>query len=129
MQVDVSDPVLWSNMQVIEWMRKTYPSIVNPLIFVEELSEVQLCALPEKEYYSCLENTGMSCADVDSKKLAKDIYLAIWTLISDSKTCKRRKDGFIITIEDEEKETLRISKVTEEKARTWAEREKHLKSE
>jgi len=129
MQVDASDPVLWSNMQVIEWMRKTYPSIVNPSIFVEKLSGVQLCALPEKEYYSRLENTGMSCADVDSNKLAKDIYLAIWTLMSDAKTRKRRKDGSIITIEDEEKERLRIVKATEEKARTWAEREKHLKSE
>uniref|UniRef100_A0A7S4T5M3 Kinesin-like protein n=1 Tax=Ditylum brightwellii TaxID=49249 RepID=A0A7S4T5M3_9STRA len=129
MQVDASDPVLWSNMQVIEWMRKTYPSIVNPSIFVEELSGVQLCALPEKEYYSRLENTGMSCADADSNKLAKDIYLAIWTLMSDAKTRKRRKDGSIITIEDEEKERLRIVKATEEKARTWVEREKHLKSE
>ena len=42
------------------------------------------------------------------------------------KTGKRRKDGSIITMEDEENERLRIIAATEEKARLWAERDKHL---
>ena len=62
-------------------------------------------------------------------------HLWIWRKISISqfgpsclmpKTRKRRKDGSIITMEDEENERLRIIAATEEKARLWAERDKHL---
>ena len=129
MQVDASDPSLLRNVQVVEWVARTYPSVIDPSNFVDGLSGVQLCALPEKEYYSRLENAGTSCTDADSTKLAKDIYLAVWTLISDAKTRKRRKDGSIVTKEDEENERLEFIAATEEKARVWAEREKHLRSE
>ena len=128
MQVDASDPSLWSNVQVVEWMERTYPSLINPSNFVDGLSGVQLCALPEKEYYYRLKNSGTLCAGDDSTKLAKEIYLTVWTLISDAKTRKRRKDGTIVTKEDEENERLKIIADTKEKARIWAEREKHLRS-
>lgn len=149
MQVDEDDPALWSNAQLLKWVTSSYPSIADPSIFVGVLSGVQLCALPEKEYYSRMENAGIKsltdqlfveeCKDVNgdattctdrgiqsSVDLAKDLYLSIWTLMSDAKTRKRRKDGSIITMEDEENERLRIIAATEEKARLWAEREKHL---
>lgn len=135
MQVDVSDPTLWNNKQVIEWVANTYPSVTKPSTFVGELSGVQLCALPEKEYYSRVENAGISRESSDGadhfdasniSRLAKDVYLAVWTLISDAKTRKRRKDGTIITEEDEEKERLKVIADTEKRARIWAEREKHL---
>lgn len=125
MQVDASDPSLWSNAQVVEWLTRTYPSLVDPSMFVEGLSGVQLCALPEKDYYSRMEKAGAD-AGADSTKVAKDIYLAVWTLISDAKTRKRRKDGSIVTEEDEKNERLKMAAATEEKARVWAEREKHL---
>jgi len=130
MQVDASDPSLWSNLQVVDWLERMYPSLIDPSNFVDGLSGVQLCALPEKEYYSRLENSGTSCtgAGDDSTKLAKEIYLAVWTLISDAKTRKRRKVGTIVTKEDEENERLKMIADTKEKARIWAEREKHLSS-
>jgi len=133
MQVDKSDPSLWSNAQVVEWLTSTYPSLVDPSKFVDGLTGVQMCALPEKDYYSRLENdvatTPCSHDGESSTTLAKKIYLDVWTLISDAKTRKRRKDGSIITKEDEENERLKIIKATEEKAKIWAEREKHLRSE
>ncbi len=152
MQVDTDDPVSWSNAQLLEWVTKMYSSLSDPSSFVGILSGVQLCALPEKEYYSRVEQSGIFLSsgcqsskslskeskeedgDNSSKnfssaeEMAKDLYLAIWTLMSDAKTRKRRKDGSIITIEDEENERLRIVAETEERARIWAEREKHLRS-
>jgi len=127
MQVDTADPVVWSNAQLLEWVTKMYPSLSDPSSFVGVLSGVQLCALPEKEYYFRVEQSGIVSSG-SAKELAKDLYLAIWTLMSDAKTRKRKKDGSIITIEDEENERLRFVAETEERARIWAEREKHLKS-
>ena len=83
--------------------------------FVEECKDVNGDAT------TCTDRGIQSSVD-----LAKDLYLSIWTLMSDAKTRKRRKDGSIITMEDEENERLRIIAATEEKARLWAEREKHL---
>ena len=142
MQVDKDDPALWSNEQLLKWVTRSYPSITDPSIFVGVLSGVQLCALPEKEYYSRMENVSTDhsffeeCKDINgdtisdrgiqSVDLAKHLYLSIWTLMSDAKTRKRRKDGSIITKEDEENERLRIQVDAEEHARLWAEKEKHL---
>jgi len=158
LQVDTADPVLWSNEQLLEWVMKMYPSLADPSSFVGVLSGVQICALPEKEYYSRVEHSGIVSSGCQSftslskeskeeigasritysaddsknyssaKELAKDLYLSIWTLMSDAKTRKRRKDGSIITMEDEENERLRCAAETKERARIWAEREKHLKS-
>ena len=94
MEVDASDPALWSNAQVVEWVTKSYPTLANPSVFEGELRGSHLCALPEKDFYSRVENAGImassSFADSDhpdsdsSTKLAKDIYLAVWTLIADA---------------------------------------------
>lgn len=50
----------------------------------------------------------------------------MWTLIVDAKTRKRRPDGSIITPEQEEEARKRLEEKTIEKAKVWAEREKHM---
>ncbi|GMH96320.1 hypothetical protein TrVE_jg3726 [Triparma verrucosa] len=123
LQRDELDPALWSADQTLEYLKKTHPNLPSPETFLGSLPGVHLCALPEKEFYIRTKNCG------GTVEVAKEVYLAIWSLISDAKTRKRRPDGSIITAEDEEKERLQLIKDKEEKARVWAEREKHLKSE
>lgn len=99
--------------------------------FTAGMSGVQVCALPEIEFYrraeTLLAGTGM--LPVDVKALAKSIYTALWALIVDAKTRKRRPNGKIITPEEEEAERAALEAETAAKAALWAEREKHLRSD
>lgn len=123
LQVDIRDPLLWTNAQVVSWLKDTYPTAVdaNDACFVGVLSGAQICALPEKEWYLRITEGG------ESEKLAKDIYMAMWTMISDAKQRQRRSDGTIITKEDEEKTRNDTVAALKKKQEIWAEREKHLK--
>ena len=123
LQRDPFDPALWNADQTVEYLQKTHPNLPSPDKFLGGLTGVHLCALPEKEFYTRTKNCG------GTVEVAKEVYLAIWSLISDAKTRRRRPDGSIITTEDEENERLQLIADKEEKARVWAEREKHLKSE
>ncbi|GMH49338.1 hypothetical protein TrLO_g4672 [Triparma laevis f. longispina] len=120
---DPLDPALWNADQTVEYLQKTHPNLPSPDKFLGGLTGVHLCALPEKEFYTRTKNCG------GTVEVAKEVYLAIWSLISDAKTRRRRPDGSIITAEDEEKERLQLIADKEEKARVWVEREKHLKRE
>mmetsp|Transcript_28938 Transcript_28938/g.57837 ORF Transcript_28938/g.57837 Transcript_28938/m.57837 type:complete len:600 (-) Transcript_28938:98-1897(-) len=123
LQVDVNDPALWDEAQVLEYLGKTHPNLPEPSKFLNGLNGVHLCALPEKEFYKRAKEVGASA------EVGKEIYLAVWALISDAKTRRRRPDGTIITKEDEEREREELIKAKEAKAALWAEREKHLRSE
>lgn len=120
MEVDTRDPLLWTNAQVINWLKDNFPAAANENCFVGVLSGAQLCALPEKEWYARVTKVG------ESEQLAKDVYLAMWTMVSDAKTRQRRFDGSIVTEEDEEKYRNNTVAEIKKKAAAWAEREKHL---
>jgi len=119
-KVDKRDPLLWTNAQVMMWLKDTFPAAVNEHCFVGVLSGAQICALPEKEWYSRIATAG------GSDELAKEVYLAMWTMVSDAKTRQRRCDGSIITEEEEEKYRNNTIAAIKEKAAVWAEREKYL---
>ena len=103
--------------------RQEHAGLPDPSGFLNGLSGVHLCALPEKDFYLRAAANGATA------EVGKEVYLAIWALISDAKTRKRRPNGSIITADDEEKERLAIIQAKEDKAALWAEREKHLRSE
>lgn len=120
MEVDKRDPLLWTNAQVMTWLKNTFPAAATENCFVGVLCGSQICALPEKEWYSRMATAG------GSEELAKEVYLAMWTMVSDAKTRQRRSDGSIITEEDEELYRNNTIADMKKKAAAWAEREKHL---
>jgi len=129
MERDLMDPALWSNEKVVEWVgnNEAASGKINAEAFVSGLPGVKFCALPEPEFYTRAEaqlgdNEGMM-------EVAKSLYLGMWTLIVDAKTRKRRPDGSIITPEQEEAERKQLELDKIEKARVWAEREKHMKTD
>jgi len=122
MEVDKRDPLLWSNAQVMTWLKEKFPAAATEKCFVGVLCGAQICALPEKEWYSRMATAG------GSEELAKEVYLAMWTMVSDAKTRQRRSDGSIITEEDDEMYRNNTVAAMKAKAAVWAEREKYLKS-
>lgn len=126
-ELDVHDPALWSNSQVISWVEEFSCGKIDANLFVNSLTGVQFCALSENEFHAKAES---QLGDKEGVlEIAKNLYLGIWTLIVDAKTRKRRPDGSIITLEQEEEERRQLEIAKIEKARVWAEREKHMKSD
>jgi len=119
-QVDKRDPLLWTNTQVLVWLKDAFPVAAKENNFLGVLSGAQLCALSEEEWYTRVKEAG------DSEKLGKDSYLAMWTMVSDAKTRQRISDGSIITEADEEMYRNNIISETKRRAEVWAEREKFL---
>lgn len=124
-ELDVHDPAFWNNEQMVHWVQKVASEKIDAKLFVNSLSGVQFCALPENEFYARTE-AQVGDSDDESVKIAKRLYLEMWTLIVDAKTRKRRPDGSIITHEQEEEERKQLKEMTVERADVWAEREKYL---
>ena len=129
-ELDVHDPALWNNEQMVQWVEEVAVGAgasgkIDANLFVNSLTGVQFCAMSENEFYARAE---AQCGDSDDGgvEIAKTLYLGMWTLIVDAKTRKRRPDGSIITPEQEEEERKRSKEKTIEKAKMWAEREKHF---
>ena len=119
LQKDEEDPANWMTEEVEMKIKEKWGDKVPDVSgFVRGLTGVQLCALPEKEY---VVRGG--------KEVGKEVYLWVWEKITDAKTRRRRDDGTIITKEDEVKERQELIRQKEERARIWAEREKHLRAD
>jgi len=129
LELDIHDPALWSNIQIVSWVKEVVADAdsgknLDAKMFVNCLTGVQFCALSENEFYARAE---AQLGDTESMvEIAKLLYTGMWTLIVDAKTRKRRPDGSIITPEQEEEERRQLEERTLEKARVWAEREKHM---
>eukprot|EP00560_Eucampia_antarctica_P008609 CAMPEP_0197825106 /NCGR_PEP_ID=MMETSP1437-20131217/2241_1 /TAXON_ID=49252 ORGANISM="Eucampia antarctica, Strain CCMP1452" /NCGR_SAMPLE_ID=MMETSP1437 /ASSEMBLY_ACC=CAM_ASM_001096 /LENGTH=648 /DNA_ID=CAMNT_0043424971 /DNA_START=53 /DNA_END=1999 /DNA_ORIENTATION=- len=132
LEVDVNDPALWSSDAIVTWVKSVVVSeSIDAKLFVNGLTGVQFCALPENEFYA---RAQAQLGDDNDKvkegmmmEIAKSLYLGMWTLIVDAKTRKRRPDGSIITPEQEEEERKQLEISTIEKAKVWLEREKHMR--
>jgi len=123
-EVDVFDPALWNNDAIVSWVESVASANIDAKLFVNGLTGVQFCALSENEFHA---RAHAQLGDEEAMtEIAKTLYLEMWTLIVDAKTRKRRSDGSIITPEQEEEERIRLKEKTIEKAKIWAEREKHF---
>jgi kinesin family protein 2/24 len=124
LELDVFDPALWNNDKMVSWVEGVASGKIDAKLFVNSLTGVQFCALSENEFYA---RAQAQLGDEEGMmEIAKMLYLGMWTLIVDAKTRKRRPDGSIITPEQEEEERKRMEEKTIERAKVWAEREKHF---
>jgi kinesin family protein 2/24 len=123
---DVADPALWTFDQCTEWMKGIAPA-VDPTWLLSAASPdtagIELCRTPEPVFFERIKANGGAMED------SKALYSKLWTLICDAKTRRRRPNGTIITEEQEVAARLAEDAAREEKARIWAEREKHLRTE
>jgi len=123
---DVFDPALWNNDEIVSWVESVVSGKIDARLFVNSLTGVQFCALPENEFYVRADAQAQVGDEEAITGIAKTLYSEMWTLIVDAKTRKRRPDGSIITREQEEEERKQIKEKTLERAALWAEREKHF---
>lgn len=129
LEVDKLDPALWSNSEMVSWIAANDASgKIDAELFVNTLPGVQFCSLSENVFYEkAFVQAGILGEEEEGMKdIAKSLYLDLWTLIVDAKTRKRRPDGSIVTAEQEEEERRALEKATIERAKLWAEREKHM---
>jgi kinesin family protein 2/24 len=121
---DDSDPVYWSADRIKTWCIETgdLSDMDVACLFPAGCTAtgLELCQTSEVEIYRRLAGRPDK---------AKAIYQGLWTLICDAKVRKRRADGSIVTAEQEAAEIAEAQRVGEEKARVWAEREKHMRSD
>lgn len=126
LEIDVFDPALWNNDEMVTWVEGVASGKVDAKLFVNSLSGVQFCALSENEFYARAEAQAQLGDEDGMMEIAKTLYMRMWTLIVDAKTRKRRPDGSIITPEQEEEDRRLLEEKTIERARVWAERETYL---
>jgi kinesin family protein 2/24 len=128
---DSRDPALWTFGEVAAWVTATCGSstavTASHLVAANE-GGLALCMLPEPEVYRRVAEAFGGVTN-ESNRAANALYSALWTLICDAKTRKRRPDGSIITEEDEAAEKKEAEKALAAKAALWAEREAHMKSD
>jgi len=125
---DPNDPALWNAEQASAWVRSKEAAIDPSWLLPPGSGGLDLCRLPEPAFYSRV--VAASPGDkVEAAAAAKRLYAALWMQICDAKVRRRRPDGTIITIEQEEAERQAEDEARKEKARIWAEREKHLRTE
>jgi kinesin family protein 2/24 len=126
LELDVFDPALWNNDVMVSWVEGFASGKIDAELFVNSLTGVQFCALSENEFYARTQAQAQLGDEEGMMEIAKTLYLGMWTLIVDAKTRKRRPDGSIVTPEQEEEERKRLEEKTIERAKVWAEREKHF---
>ena len=122
---DPKDPALWNHEQTLQWL-STVCSPIDPAVLLSNMDGRDLCLLPEPELFQAVQE---QLAGDEGTALGTAISTALWTMIVDAKTRRRRPDGTIVT-EEQEAEEIRLNDEKQAaKVALWAEREKQLQSE
>lgn len=131
LELDVNDPALWTHEQIKSWILDITDNEINNIdrLLPDNTCGIEFCRIPEPEIYKRIIATFPIENSSRSIELAKIIYSKLWMLICDAKTRKRRPNGTIITIEQEQAEAEAVEQEAKAKQELWASREAHLKSE
>ena len=129
--VDPKDPVLWSHEAACDWLAKQasdaggkYAAGFDAEALLPRGSTGrEMCMLPEPEFHRRVrvQMPGQMGASV-----AKKVYGALWALIVDAKTRRRRPDGTVLTDEEEAEEVRQAEEALAARAALWAERDKAM---
>ncbi len=89
---DERDPTLWSPAEVSAWVARIAPQL-DGCIFTKGMHGAQFCALPEPQFYLRAAEQLVGADYGDSKgELGAKVYAALWTLMSDAKVRRSRKN-------------------------------------
>jgi kinesin family protein 2/24 len=141
LETDTRDPALWNHEVMMTWLKTHYDmnkldskvlDIASILLPSDSSNGLYLCQMPELTIYSKVISAFKNDTNNDDTSvailIARSIYSALWMLICDAKTRKRRPNGTIITAEDEEKERQKQEDEAAAKAVLWKLREAQLKT-
>ena len=124
-ELDPRDPALWSNQQTLDWLSTVSPGI-DPAQLLSNMDGRALCLMPEPELFQIVQQ---QLPGDEGIAVGTAISTALWTMIVDAKTRRRRPDGTIVS-EEQEAEEIRLNDEKQAaKVAMWAEREKQLQSE
>jgi hypothetical protein len=117
MEMDERDPGNWDSDRIRNGCETTagLDAAEVDMLQPRGTSGIELCQTSEVEIYRSLAG---------KHDKATCVYQGLWTLICDAKTRKRRRDGSIVTPEQEAAEIDEARRLQDEKVKLWAEREK-----
>lgn len=134
--VDPKDPVLWSHEAACDWLTKQTNAATggdgdgvggstpfDAAAIIPRLNGREMCMLPEPEFHRRMRSQLPGSAGAGT---ASKVYGALWALIVDAKTRRRRSDGTILTDEEEAEEVRQAEEALAARAALWAERDKAM---
>jgi len=127
LQIDVRDPALWDHEKASAWLAETattfgVPTLDTAALLSGGISGLELCRLPEAELHLRVRTQKLQPAH-EASELASKLHGALWTLICDAKTRRRKPNGNLITDEEEAAEAAKVEAAAIAKGVLWKERE------
>ena len=123
-ELDPKDPALWNHQQTLDWLSTASPEI-DAAQLLSNMDGRDLCLMPEPELFQLVQQ---QLPGDEGIAVGTAISTALWTMIVDAKTRRRRPDGTIVT-EEQEAEEIRLNDEKQAaKVAMWAEREAALGS-
>ena len=92
------------------------------------ISGLELCRLPEAELHLRVRAQRLEPA-YEAVELASKLHAALWTLICDAKTRRRKPNGNLISDEEEAAAAAKAEAAAAAKSALWKEREKTMAAE
>ena len=134
LETDPRDPAVWSHEQAAVWIATTSASFGVPTLAATALlagkitAGLELCRLPEAEIHCRVRAQNLQPAH-EASELASKLHGALWTLICDAKTRRRKPNGKLISDEEEAAEAAKVEAAAVAKGLLWKEREKSMAAE
>ena len=133
LETDSRDPAVWSHEQAAAWLATTsasfgVPTLDTAALLTGEIPGLELCRLPEAEIHRRVRVQNLQPAQ-EASELASKLHGALWTLICDAKTRRRKPNGKLISDEEEAAEVAKVEAAAVAKGLLWKEREKSMAAE
>ena len=130
LEVDPRDPAGWDHTKVAEWLSATatefgISTLDTAAVLRGGISGLELCRLPEAEIHQRVRAQNLK-PDHEASDLASKLHGALWTLICDAKTRRRKPNGKLVTDEEEAAEAAKAEAAQLAKSELWKEREKTM---
>ena len=123
MQRDERDPAMWEVAKTLEWLVATagkQDGAFDAEALLRGMSGLELCRLPESALHV---RAKQQLGELAGAALAAALHQALWTLICDAKTRRRRPNGNLVTEEEEAAEARAKEEAQAQKNALWKARE------
>ena len=133
LELDTRDPAGWDNTRAKEWLEATatehgVSTLDAAALLRGGISGLELCRLAEAEIHLRVRAQKLEPA-YEAAELASKLHAALWTLICDAKTRRRKPNGNLITDEEEAAAAAAAEAASDAKSALWKEREKSMAAE
>ena len=133
LEVDVRDPAGWDHALAKAWLEATavehgVTTLDAAALLHGAISGLELCRLPEAELHARVRAQRLEPA-YEAVELASKLHAALWTLICDAKTRRRKPNGHLISDEEEAAAQAAAEVAAVAKSVLWKEREKTMAAE